>query len=177
MPRKLLKRLLPDPRAFHARRELRYFGRLLEDPFLFHLNRRSVAGACALGLFVAFIPIPAQMLLSAALAILLRVNLVLSVMMVWITNPITMPAIFYFCYLVGAQLTGASASAVPFEPSIEWFWQELGWIWQPFLLGCFLVGSVASASAYGLVQLVWRLHVVRSLRKRKARRESRETGD
>lgn len=170
MPRKILQRLLPDPRKILARRELRYLGALLDDPFLLHLNRRSVAGACAVGLFVAFIPVPVQMLVAAALAILLRVNLVLSVILVWITNPLTMPAIFYFCYRLGAWLMDAPVRAVPFEPTLEWFWGELGVIWQPFLLGCLLSGIASAALAYSVVQLLWRLHVVRALQRRRARR-------
>lgn len=170
MPRKILQRFLPDPAALRSRRELRFLGGLLDDPFLLHLNRRSVAGACALGLFVAFIPVPGQMPIAALLAILLRVNLVLSVAMVWTTNPITMPPIFYFCYRVGSWLLG-NAEREPFQLTLEWFWLELGIIWQPFLLGCFVVGTIAAALAYTTVQLLWRLHVIRAVRHRRSRRE------
>lgn len=170
MPRKILQRFLPDPAALRSRRELRFLGGLLDDPFLLHLNRRSVAGACALGLFVAFIPVPGQMPIAALLAILLRVNLVLSVAMVWTTNPITMPPIFYFCYRVGSWLLG-NTEREPFQLTLEWFWLELGIIWQPFLLGCFVVGTIAAALAYTLVQLLWRLHVIRAVRHRRSRRE------
>jgi uncharacterized protein (DUF2062 family) len=170
MPRKILQRFLPDPATLRSRRELRFLGGLLDDPFLLHLNRRSVAGACALGLFVAFIPVPGQMPIAALLAILLRVNLVLSLAMVWTTNPITMPPIFYFCYRVGSWLLG-NAEREPFQLTLEWFWLELGIIWQPFLLGCFVVGTIVAALAYTLVQLLWRLHVMRTARRRRSRRE------
>lgn len=169
MPRKILKRLLPDQQRFRTRQELRFLGRLLDDPFLLHLNRRSVAGACALGLFVAFIPVPGQMPIAGLLAILFRVNLVLSVLMVWTTNPITMPPIFYFCYRVGSWILG-SAERTPFALSLEWFWHELGVIWQPFLLGCLVVGSIVSALAYVTVSLLWRLHVSLAVRRRRNRR-------
>jgi uncharacterized protein (DUF2062 family) len=170
MPRKILQRYLPDPATLLSRRELRFLGGLLDDPFLLHLNRRSVAGACALGLFVAFIPVPGQMPIAALLAILLRVNLVLSVAMVWTTNPITMPPIFYFCYRVGSWLLG-NAEREPFQLTLEWFWLDLGIIWQQFLLGCFVVGTMAAALVYTTVQLLWRLHVMRAVRHRRSRRE------
>lgn len=170
MPRKFLKRFMPEHHHVRSRRELRFLGKLLDDPFLLHLNRRSVAGACALGLFVAFIPVPGQMLIAAALAIMIRVNLVLSVAMVWITNPITMPPIYYFCYRLGAWLLGQRAPNLPFEPSLQWFWQELNWIWQPFLLGSLVCGIVASLTGYVSVQLLWRLHVLHAVRVRRLRR-------
>lgn len=169
MPRKFLKRVLPDPQSLQSRRELRFLGRLLDDPFLLHLNRRSVSGACALGLFVAFLPIPGQMPLAAGIAVLLRVNLMLSVMMVWVTNPITMPPIFYFCYRLGAWLLRVPARGAVFEPTLEWFWFELGVIWQPLLLGCLVLGSLAAATAYASVQLLWRLGVVLAVRRRRRR--------
>ena len=79
MPRKFLKRHLPDPDQLKARKELRWLGRLLEDPYLLHLNRRSVARGLAIGLFVAFVPTFGQMALAAALAMLLRGNLLIAV--------------------------------------------------------------------------------------------------
>src|SRR4051812_48639281 len=106
MPRKLLKRYLPDPAKLKARKELRALGRLLEDPYLLHLNRRSVAAGLAAGLFVAFIPTLGQMLLAAALAILVRGNLVIAVIAVWITNPLTAPPILYVSYRLGAWMLG-----------------------------------------------------------------------
>lgn len=172
MPRKFLKRYLPDPKALLARRELRHLGKLLEDPYLLHLNRWSVAGGAALGLFVAFIPLPGQMLIAAALAIYFRVNLVISVVMVWVTNPLTMPPIYYFCYRVGSWILGPPEGARPFQPRIEWFWEELNVIWQPFLLGSLLMGLLSAGLAYGVVQMLWRLHIVRAVRRRRDRRRT-----
>src|SRR5690606_10395572 len=169
MPRKFLKRLLPDQQRFKTRQELRFLGRLLDDPFLLHLNRHSVAGACALGLFVAFIPVPCQMAIAGLLAILFRVNLVLSVISVWLTTPVSLPPIFYFCYRVGSRILGSTERA-PFVLSLEWFWHELGTIWQPLLLGCLVVGSIVSALAYLSVSLIWRLHVALAVRRRRNRR-------
>jgi len=62
---------------------------LFDDPVLWHLNRRSVAGAVAVGLFVGWLPLPGQMLVAAMLAALVRVHVPLSVVMVWFTNPLT----------------------------------------------------------------------------------------
>ena len=104
MPKRLIKRWLPDQDKLKEHKHLRLFGKLLLDANLWHLNRRSAAGAFAVGLFMAWIPLPCQMLLAAGGAILFRVNLPLSVALVWLSNPVTMPPLFYGAYLVGCQL-------------------------------------------------------------------------
>ncbi|MDZ7809874.1 MAG: DUF2062 domain-containing protein [Arhodomonas sp.] len=144
-------------------------GRLLEDPFLLHLNRRSVAGAVAVGLFTAFLPLPGQMAIAAALAILIRVNLVLAVALVWISNPLTIPPMFYFSYMVGTWLIGTPVFHTGFEPTLAWFWNEMAVIWKPLLLGSLATGVVAALAGYGAVQLLWRLYIIAHLRRRRRR--------
>ena len=65
MPRKLIKRFLPDHQKIKQNRAINMFGTLLHDANLWHLNRKSARGAFAIGLFNAFIPVPFQMYLSA----------------------------------------------------------------------------------------------------------------
>lgn len=173
MPRKFLRRLLPRPERVRRHRQLRWLGRLLDDPFLLHLNRRSVAGGVAVGLFMAFLPVPIQMILAALAAIILRVNIIISVTLVWITNPLTIPPMFYFTYVVGTWILGAPVEPVVFEPTLSWFWQKLGEIWQPLLLGSVLVGVVAAFAGYGAAHMLWRMHVVRHWHRRRAARQRR----
>ena len=94
MPRRIFKRYMPDPERIRGDKSLRFLGKLIHEPNLWHLNRRSVARAMAVGLFAAFIPLPMQMLLAASLAIPVRGNLPISIGLVWLTNPITMPPVF-----------------------------------------------------------------------------------
>lgn len=174
MPRRLLKKYLPDFQKLRARRELRWLGRLLDDPYLLRLNRRSIAGGVACGLFVGLLPIPGHMLLATVLAIRFRINLLLAVALVWISNPITMPAIFYFNYLVGTWIIGSPEAAhVGFEPSLHWFWEQLGRVWKPLLIGSLSVSSLVALASYGAVQLLWRLRIARQLRRRRKRRAAR----
>lgn len=170
MAKKLIRRYLPDPHKIRDHKHLRLFGTLLHDPNLWHLNRRSASGAFAVGLFMAFVPMPFQMIPAAGAAILLRVNLPIAVALVWITNPITMPPVFYFCYNLGAWLLDTPVHAVEFEISREWIGTELVRIWKPFLLGSFLVAAVSSALGYFGIRALWRWHVIRDWEKRKERR-------
>lgn len=174
MPRKFFKRVLPDHRRIRDHKHLQVLGKLLHDPNLFHLNRRSVAGGVAIGLFVAFIPIPFQMLLAAALAMIARVNLPLSVLLVWITNPLTMPPMYYGSYKLGAWLLGTAPKKFHFELSFDWLTNELAHIWQPFLLGCFVAGLIAALLGYLVTRILWRWHLVRAYQARKHQRRLRQ---
>ncbi|MDX1486915.1 MAG: DUF2062 domain-containing protein [Acidiferrobacterales bacterium] len=167
MARKLIRRYLPGLSRIRQHRPLRVLDRFLHDPNIWHLNRYSASGAFAVGLFIAFMPIPFQMVSAAALAIILRLNLPLAVVTVWVTNPFTMPPLFYFCYKVGAWIMGSVDQELAFAWSWEWFRQGLAKVWEPFLLGCSVVGSLAALAGYFSVRALWRWHVITQWEKRK----------
>ncbi len=169
MPKRLIKRFTPDRDKIRNHKHLQIFGKLLHDPNLWHLNRRSVSGAFAVGLFWAFIPIPFQMVAAAATAIPARVNLPISVALVWITNPITMPPMFYFNYLVGTWILGKPTQQVQFELSWQWFSQSVAEIWEPLYLGSLICAVIAAVLGYIAMRGFWRWHVICQLRKRAQR--------
>ncbi|MEP5568075.1 MAG: DUF2062 domain-containing protein [Halioglobus sp.] len=139
---------------------------------LWHINRYSASMAFFVGLFVAFMPIPGQMVAAALLALLFRCNLPLSVGLVWITNPVTMPAIFYIAYKLGAMVVDVPMQETHFELSYHWLTHSLSAIWKPFLLGCLLCGLFFGSLGYFVINVLWRLRVARMLRERR-RRQSR----
>lgn len=167
MPKHLLKRFLPHHEQIRDHRHLRVFGQLLLEPNLWHLNRRSVAGAFANGLFVAYIPFPLQMVIAAGTAILFRVNLPLSVALVWITNPLTIPPMFYFAYLVGNWLLGGDGLR-----GMDWNWSlscmldNLAQIWLPMFVGSLVCATICAIAGYLLVNWLWRWHVIKRYRTR-----------
>jgi uncharacterized protein (DUF2062 family) len=116
-----------------------------------------VAGATGVGLFVAFLPVPFQMVVAALGALWLRVNLPLAVALIFVTNPLTMGPAFYLCYKVGAWLLGGTTirTGKDFKPSIEWLLDQLAIIWQPLVTGSLLIGAISSLLGYFLVQLLW----------------------
>lgn len=175
MPRKFIKRFMPDHALIRNHKTLnRVFGKLLHDPNLLHMNRRSVSGAFFVGLFLAFVPLPIQMILGVGLSILLRINMLITIGLVWITNPVTMGPIFYFCYKVGTWLLGEPLLEIEFAPSWEWLQTELTVIWQPFLLGCFVTGLTAGIVGFVTIRILWRLHLVSYIKARRERRRERE---
>jgi len=171
MPRRLFKRYMPDPTRIREHKSLRFLGRLLHDPNLWHLNRHSVSRAMGIGLFAAFMPIPLQMLLAAMLAIAVRGNMPIGVSLVWLTNPVTMPPVFYCSYQIGAWLMQLPPRHLPPELSWEWISGQLSTLWQPFLLGSVVAGIVFGTLAYGLTQLYWRWWVGRQWRLRREKRK------
>ena len=174
MAKKIFKRFLPDMHKIRNHKHLRIFGTLLHDANLWHLNRYSASGAFAVELFVAFVPMPFQMIPATALAIYFRVNLPISVVLVWITNPITIPPVFYFCYKLGAWVLGRSVKVFVFEPTWEWLSTELSRFWQPFLLGCFIVSTLSALIGYFAIHAAWRWHVINNWEKRKLARAMRK---
>ncbi len=121
---------------------------------------------------MAFMPIPGQMLVAAVLAVWLRCNLPISISLVWITNPLTMPAIFFFAYELGAFILGVDTQAIQFELSFAWLSATLGAIWQPFLLGCFLFSIGFGALGYFVVDIMWKAQTRRKWRERQLKRKT-----
>lgn len=155
-------------------KHLRVFGKLLHDPNLWHLNRRSVSGAFAVGMFVMYLPPLGQMLIAAAGAIALRVNLPISVALVWTTNPVTIPPMYYFAYLVGTWILGTPATSLNLEFWLEWHnWLDL---LAPLTVGCMVCATVCSALSYFVVRGLWRWNLVRRIRMRRARYEAAISG-
>lgn len=170
MPRKLIRRWLPDNSRFHEHPHLRRLGHRLLAPDLWHLNRRSASAGVAMGLAVAFVPVPMQMLVAGALAMVLRVNLPLAVAMVWVTNPLTVPALYWLAYEAGAWLLARPRVEMAAMPGFTWFVEAFGEIWEPLLLGLLVFAAGSGVLGYVAVRLLWRLHVVRAWEGRRRRR-------
>ena len=175
MPKKFFRKYLPHRDVIIHNDWIKRLGPRLQEPSLWHINRRSCSGAIAVGVFCAFIPVPFQMALAAIAAVWLRVNILVAVPVVWISNPLTIPPMFYFCYLLGAQILGTPADHFQFELSLDWLLSELGTVWQPFLLGCLVAGLVVSLAAFVLTRILWRLHIVSHLKSRSRRLHNRTT--
>lgn len=137
----------------------------MADPNLWHINRHSLAGAAFIGVFTGLLPIPMQMALAAILAVRFRCNLPLSVVLVWLSNPLTYIPIFYFTYRVGAWMLCLHPSS-PHGINVAWFVEQLVPLWVGSLT-CAVIGGLLS---YLAVKLFWRVAIIRSWRLRARRR-------
>ena len=177
MPRRFIKRYMPDEKTIREHPSLGRLGSALHNPNLWHLNRTSVSLAFLVGIFCAFLPIPMQMMVAAFLAIVLHSNLPISVGLVWITNPLTMPPIFYFTYRVGNWLLGSAGQDIEFTLTLEWITRELSRIWWPLLFGSLVCGVVFSVMSYLSVRWLWAWHVGKNWRLRGERRNKQKSAD
>lgn len=173
MPRKFIRRFLPDHQTIKRNKALQIFGTVLHEPNLWHLNRRSAAHAFGIGLFFAFWPVPFQMWLSAATAIPFRANLPLSVATVWITNPFTMPPIFYGAYKVGTTVLGTKPQHFELQFSWHWVIESISTIGPAFIVGCAICSVVSGLAGYFGLNWLWRFSVLKSWKARKEARKQR----
>ena len=116
------------------------------------------------------LPIPGQMFIAVAMAISFTANLPLSFALIFVTNPLTMPAIFYGAYKLGAWLIGTQPIEVEFEASWTWFTQSLDEIWVPLVIGSQVLGVIFAVLGYLLIDTVWREAIRRQWRARQRRR-------
>ena len=173
--RRLLRKVIPGTHEFRRHTFLgRVFGRLLHHPDLWHLGRSSVARAVSVGLFMAWAPVPFQMVLAAGAAILMRCNIAIAVALVWVSNPITVAPLFYAAHELGARLLDRPPGDFRIELSLRWLFEELVKVWEPLLLGCFVLGVASAVLGQVLIRLAWRAHTMVSWRERRIRRQRRD---
>ncbi|MDP7020693.1 MAG: DUF2062 domain-containing protein [Pirellulaceae bacterium] len=128
----------------------------------------------AIAMFVTFTPfIGVQMVLAVFLAWLFRANKAVGVPLVWISNPATIPIIYFPCYMVGCKLLGMSADASLLSslahPPAGWlertqfYWNKVAVISSPLLLGCLVVASVVGVGSYYVTYLAIRTYRLKRL--------------
>jgi uncharacterized protein (DUF2062 family) len=131
----------------------------LSDPQYWVTSRRSTSRAAAIGLFWAWLPVPAVTLVAALSACLLRANIPVSAALVWLNNPLTIAPLTWFSYLTGTQLLGTRHQGFPtgdWQFSGEWIASTLVTIWKPLLFGAFSLAIASALTGFVLTQLCWR---------------------
>ncbi|MEM9171599.1 MAG: DUF2062 domain-containing protein [Pseudomonadota bacterium] len=169
MPRRFFKSISPSRRHVIAQRWLNPVRHLLDSPNLWAIRRRAVAPGVAVGLFWAWLPMPGHTFWAGLSAIALKVHLPLSMILTWVTNPLTILPMYYAAYRLGGWVLGMPPREFTFEMSLDWLTGEFVAIWQPLVLGCVLAGALSALIGYVLVDLLWRTRVGDYLRERQAR--------
>ena len=183
MPRKFFRKYLPTHASIHERRWIGWFGNSLTHPNLWHLNRHSVAGGLAIGLFAGLVPGPLQMLTAALLAVPLHVNLPVALIMTLYTNPLTIVPLYLLAYEYGSLLLGENGKEVVlrtfemdwlnFAASIRGLFDWMLSLGKPLAVGLVALALTLAGVGYFAVQAAWRIHVVLAWRARRLRRIER----
>jgi len=118
------------------------------------INRRSVSMAVLVGLFWGFVPMPMQMLAVLATTPLVKFNVPIAISMVWLSNPITMPPMYYMEYLTGNFILGREGVGTV-QMTVEWFKENLGDIFVPLYVGTAFYSIVVSSLIYVLINRLW----------------------
>lgn len=132
------------------------------------INRKSISRGVLIGLFWGFIPMPMQMLAVLAVTPFIKFNVPIAISMVWLSNPITMPFMYYMEYQTGNFLLGNS-SLENIELTLNWF--SINWdkIITPLYVGTIPYSLGVSTIIYLIINKLW----INSVKEEKVKRKKR----
>jgi uncharacterized protein len=159
--------MIKDRDAILANRWLKPFAHLFAHPTLWHLNRRSVPRALAIGFFAAFIIPLGQIALAAFAAVVMRANVPLAAAATFISNPLTFPPIYFAAYHVGCLLL-PSSSADGLGQVAESLGVTLLGLSGPTALGLLVFAIVAAVVGHVAGAIWWRIMLSRRWRRRRS---------
>ncbi len=165
-----LRKYLPSRDQVRSIQALQFLGEMIFEPNLWHLNRHSVSFALFVGLFCCFLPMPGQTVIAVILCVWIRCNIPIALAGVWISNPLTMPAMFFATYKLGTWLLGQPDEITRVNPSFEWLSAQLYVVWAPLLLGSLIAGLTVGSTGFVLVRLAWRWRVSKEWAERREQR-------
>ncbi len=169
-----LKKYLPSREQIAEIGVLSSLRHLLLEPNLWHMNRYSLSLGFLVGGICCFLPIPFQTVPCVLICIWIRCNVPIAVLTVWISNPITMGPMMYFAYRVGGWSLGVEQEITLHDPSLEWFTEQLGIIWEPLIVGSLACGATFGLAGFIAVRLYYRWRISRyKQRKLDARRRGK----
>lgn len=164
-----LKRYLPSKEQLKEYRLVGMLGEAVFAPSLWHFGRHSVSYAMLVGGVCCFLPIPLQMIPALAICVFIRCNVPITVGIVWISNPLTMPPMMFFAYQVGNALLGRESTVGNINFSLDWFTSQLLSLWQPLLLGSLVCGFTIGITGFLVARIYYRVRIILYLRRKAIR--------
>ncbi len=133
------------------------------------INRKSVTRGLLIGLFWGFIPMPMQMLAVLAMTPFVKFNVPVAFSMVWLSNPITMPLMYYMEYKTGLLLLG-SDGLKDIALTLEWFQNHWDDIVLPLYVGTIPYAAGVSFLIYVVANRLWIMSVRRHQKKTRSKK-------
>ena len=132
------------------------------------INRKAISRGVSIGLFWGFVPMPMQMLAVLAITPFIKFNVPIAITMVWLSNPITMPFMYYMEYQTGNFLLG-NESLDNIELTLDWFSNNWDKIITPLYVGTIPYSLGVSSIVYFTINKLW----IDSVKKETSQRKKR----
>jgi len=129
------------------------------------INRKSISRGIWIGLFWGFIPMPFQMLGVLSVTPFVRFNVPIAITMVWLSNPVTMPFMYYMEYKTGLLLLGKEGLP-DVQLTLQWFQDHWDDIIVPLYVGTLPYSLLVSPLIAYTINWLW----IRSVKKERAKR-------
>ncbi len=146
-----LKRFSPKQEDIN----LGWLNKHLHNPDLWKWNKRTISKAFAIGLFCAFLPLPLHTLLAAALAVAFSSNILLSIGLVWLNNPLTMVPIYYYIYKLGSYIIGTEIDP-NFQFTIDYFMGSLTSTITAIWVGGLIISTITAIIGYTAILAIYK---------------------
>ena len=168
--KKLLHRMKLSPEHIQAGRIGKWLGKHGVNPDLWSFHRGPVARAVVAGLLPATSPfLGLHHFLAVFLAIVMRANVPVAVVVQTVNNPLTIPIYYTMAYHVGEVMLGRPAKyenhirekikkldeTEGIRAKLRMLAGELAMVAVPLMVGCTVIGVVVSISGYGLIYAIW----------------------
>ena len=133
---------------------LGFFKKSLLEKHLWSYGYKSVARAVFIGVFWMMIPSPIQTITAVASGVYFRANIIVTLVVVWISNPLTWVPMYYANYKVGCYLLGTNSSAPQdWVEYAEYMLNHIGEFWAPLYLGSLVGGVVIGFILFAFIML------------------------
>ena len=149
--KKTLKKYSPKPENIDLGRLNKY----LTNPEIWKWNKKTISRAFAIGLFCAFLPIPAHTLLVAIFSVVFSANILLSILVVWVNNPFTMVPFYYFTYKLGASIMGIQMDP-KFEFTFSYLMDNFGNATIALWIGGIITSIVSAIIGYYVIITIYK---------------------
>jgi uncharacterized protein (DUF2062 family) len=144
---------LPDKNDLKNNRFFKkHYHHIENRQYLWKTDKKSIANGVAIGTFSSLLPMPFQMFLATPLCIFFKGNLPISISIVWISNPITMPFIMVGQYLIGQWILGDKVG-IPDDLSIM---EIISNSFTPLLVGSIITAVMMACLGYFGVRLFYK---------------------
>ena len=168
--KKLLHRMKLSPEHIQAGRIGKWLGKHGLNPDLWSFHRGPVARAVVAGLLPATSPfLGLHHFLAVFLAIVMRANVPVAVVVQTVNNPLTIPIYYTMAYHVGEVMLGRPAKyenhiaekikkldeTEGIRAKLRMLAGELAMVAVPLMVGCTVIGVVVSIAGYGLIYAIW----------------------